>query len=251
MTTAFTRYASLEGKVVVVTGGASGIGATLVEAFAAQGSRVHFLDIQEEAGTALAAAHPEATFHACDLGDIAALRAVVKAIEAADGAVDVLVNNAGNDERHAMADVEPEGWRRSLSLNLDHQFFASQAVAPGMQARGSGSIILTSSTSWMKGRPGMVGYTTAKAAIVGLTRTLARELGGDGVRVNCLTPGAILTERQAALWRTPELERDLWQAQALKRWLTPEDVARMALFLASDDSSGCTGAQFLVDAGLT
>ncbi|SEQ75643.1 D-xylose dehydrogenase [Faunimonas pinastri] len=248
---AYTRYASLAGKVVVITGGASGIGAELVHAFATQASRVHFLDIRRETGEALAASLPGATFHVCDLTDIAALRSAIAEIEGAEGAVDVLVNNAGNDDRHDMADVEPDYWRGRLALNLDHQFFASQAVAEKMKAQGSGSILTMSSTSWIKGRPGMVAYTTAKAAIVGLTRTLSRELGGHGIRVNCIVPGAILTERQAALWQTPESEAEILAAQALKVRLDATHVARMALFLASEDAGGCTGAQFLVDAGLT
>ncbi len=172
------------------------------------------------------------------------------AIEA-DGPIDVLVNNAAHDARHGFYDVEPEYWRERLSLNLDHQFFATQAVGRGMQARKRGSIILFSSTTWMKGRPGLVGYTTAKAAVIGLTRTLARELGGDGVRVNCIVPGAVATERQLALWRTPEMDAEFMATQALKIRLEPSHVATMALFLASDEAAGCTGTQFVVDAGLT
>lgn len=243
---AAVRYASLQGRTVVVTGGATGIGAAMVAAFAEQGATVHFLDIQNDAGHALAAAHG-ARFHHCDLRDIAALRGTIEAV----GPVDILVNNAANDQRHDMLDVEPEAWRERLALNLDHQFFASQAVARGMVARGAGCILLFSSTSWIKGRPGMIGYTTAKAAIIGLTRTLARELGGDGVRVNCIVPGAVATERQLALWRTPEMEAEFMATQALKLRLLPEHVAAMALFLASDQAAGCTGQQFIVDAGLT
>lgn len=240
------HYASLQSRTVVVTGGATGIGAAMVAAFADQGATVHFLDIQDDAGHALAAAHG-ARFHRCDLRDIAALRSTIEAI----GPIDVLVNNAANDQRHDMLGVEPAAWRDCLTLNLDHQFFASQAVAPGMVARGGGCILLFSSTSWMKGRPGMVGYTTAKAAITGLTRTLAHELGGDGIRVNCIVPGAVATERQLALWRTPEMEAEFMATQALKLRLKPEHVAAMALFLASDQAAGCTGQQFIVDAGLT
>jgi len=243
---AAVRYASLEGRTVVVTGGATGIGATMVPAFAEQGATVHFLDIQDEAGHALAATHG-AHFHHCDLRDIAALRGTIEAV----GPIDILVNNAANDQRHDMLDIEPEAWRDRLALNLDHQFFASQAVARGMVARGAGSILLFSSTSWMEGRPGMVGYTTAKAAIIGLTRTMARELGGAGISVNCIVPGAVATERQLALWRTPEMEAEFMATQALKLRLLPEHVAAMALFLASDQAAGCTGQQFIVDAGLT
>lgn len=244
------RYRSLDGRSVLVTGGASGIGATLVEAFAAQGARVAFLDIDTTAGPAVAQ-RTGASFVACDLTDIAALRAAVAEVEAAQDGIGVLVNNAGKDDRQAFASVEPEDWRRMLAFNLDHQFFASQAVSAGMAARGGGSIVMLGSVSWMRGRPGMAGYTTAKAAINGLTRTLARELGPGGVRVNCVVPGAILTERQKALWLTPELDAEFIALQSLKFRLTAEHVARMALFLGSDESSGCTGANFMVDAGLT
>ena len=243
-------YASLAGKRVIVTGGATGIGAAIVGAFAGQGCTVDFLDIQDEAGAALAAQHDRTIFHHCDLTDIPALRATLAAIEA-QGGTDVLVNNAAHDDRHEMASVEPDYWRGRLAVNLDHQFFATQAIAKGMQQRGQGSIILFSSTSWMKGRPGMVAYTTAKAAIAGMNRTLARELGPFGVRVNCILPGAIVTERQLRLWHTPEVEAEFMTAQALKLRLAPEHVAAMTLFLASDQAAGCTGANFIVDAGLT
>lgn len=243
------QYVSLHGRGVLVTGGASGIGAELVRAFAAQGATVQFFDIDAVAGQALAE-ETGARFHPCDLRDIPALRAAVAA--AADAApIEVLVNNAGRDDRHAFLSVEPEYWNERLALNLNHHLFATQAVVPAMARRGGGSVILMGSVSWMRGRPGMVGYTTAKAAIHGLTRTLARELGGDGIRVNCIVPGAILTERQQALWRTPEVDRRILEDQALKFHLDASHVARMALFLASDESAGCTGADFLVDAGLT
>src|SRR5690606_16374842 len=189
------EYRSLVGRSVVITGGASGIGEEIVKAFVAQGAAVSFLDIDEERGRALAAA-TGAAFSPCDVTDIAALRATLAECEAARGGIDVLVNNAGKDDRHAMAEVEPDYWRRALALNLDHQSFATQAVAEGMGRRGGGSVIMLGSISWMRGRPGMVGYTTAKAAINGLTRTLARELGPAGIRVNCIVPGAIRTERQ-------------------------------------------------------
>lgn len=244
------RYPCLSGRSVVITGGASGIGAVMVEAFAGQGARVSFLDIDVPAGEALAGRLPGTLFLPCDLTDIPALRAAMAQIEAERG-VDVLVNNAGNDERHDMAVVEPDGWRRTLALNLDHQFFATQAAAPGMAARGGGSVILLGSVSWMRGRPGMAGYTTAKAAINGLTRTFARELGPAGIRVNCIVPGAILTERQQARWLTPALNQEFLDLQALKFRLDASHVARVALFLASDEAGGCTGANFVCDAGLT
>lgn len=244
------RYHSLRGRSVLITGGAAGIGAEMVGAFAAQDARVVFLDVDRERGEP----HARATgsrFVACDLLDLEALRAAVAQIEAEQGGIDVLINNAGRDDRQNFAAVAPADWRRMLALNLDHQFFATQAVAPGMTRRGSGSIIMLGSVSWMRGRPGMVGYSTAKAAINGLTRTLARELGPAGIRVNCIVPGAILTERQRTQWLTPELEAEFLRLQALKFRLTPVHVARLALFLGADESQGCTGANFVIDAGLT
>jgi NAD(P)-dependent dehydrogenase (short-subunit alcohol dehydrogenase family) len=241
------RYASLKDRNVLITGGASGIGGEMVQAFAAQGSRVAFIDIDEAAGAKTAAA-TGAEFHRCDVTDIAALRSAIKAIEHTKGAIAVLVNNAARDDRHAMADVEPEAWRRTLSLNLDHQFFATQAVSKRMREAGRGSIIMFGSVSWMRSVAGMVGYTAAKAAING---TLARELGDGGIRVNCIVPGAVVTDRQLRLWTTPEQNQQFIDRQALKFRLDPTHVARVALFLGSDESSGCTGANFIVDAGLT
>ncbi|MBV1704668.1 MAG: SDR family oxidoreductase [Hyphomicrobiales bacterium] len=244
---ASVAYRSLAGRHVVVTGGASGIGAELVRAFVAQGACVSFLDVDEAAGAATAEA-TGARFLRCDVTDVAALEAAVDECGRA-APIACLVNNAGNDSRHAIDEVTPESWRRALSLNLDHQFFASRRAACAMKSRG-GSIVLTGSVSWMRGRPGLVGYTTAKAAINGMTKTLAREWGADGIRVNCVVPGAIVTERQKALWLTPELDRQFVELQALKFRLDPSHVARVALFLASDESAGCTGANFVVDAGL-
>jgi NAD(P)-dependent dehydrogenase (short-subunit alcohol dehydrogenase family) len=243
-------YRSLGGKSVLITGGASGIGAEIVRAYRAQAAVVTFLDIDAAAGAAVAEA-TGAAFMSCDLTDIGALRAAVAGVAAAQGGIGVLINNAGRDDREAFETVEPESWRRLLAVNLDHQFFATQAVAPVMAAAGGGSVVMTGSISWMRGRPGMVTYTTAKAAINGMTRTLARELGPDGIRVNCLVPGAILTDRQQALWLTPEMDQQFIALQALKFRLTAEHVARLALFLGSDESAGCTGANFLVDGGLT
>ncbi len=247
---ATVQYRSLKDRTVVVTGGASGIGEEIVKAFVAQGARVAFIDINQDLGEAVASA-TGASFHACDVTDIPALRDVLASIESRQGGVDVLVNNAGKDDRHDLAEVEPEYWRRALALNLDHQFFATQALSKGMAKAGHGSVIMLGSISWMRGRPGMIGYTTAKAAINGMTRTLARELGPAGIRVNCIVPGAILTERQEKLWLTPELNQQFLDLQALKFRLDASHVARMALFLGSDESGGCTGANFIVDAGLT
>jgi NAD(P)-dependent dehydrogenase (short-subunit alcohol dehydrogenase family) len=244
------QYRSLAGRSVVVTGGASGIGEEMVKAFVAQGARVSFIDIAKDVGEALAGA-TGASFYACDVTDIPALREVLSQIEKDHGGVDVLVNNAGKDDRHDLDAVEPDYWQRMLALNLDHQFFATQAVSKGMAERGGGSVIMLGSISWMRGRPGMVGYTTAKAAINGMTRTLARELGPAGIRVNCIVPGAILTERQKKLWLTPELNQQFLDLQALKFRLDASHVAKMALFLGSNESGGCTGANFIVDAGLT
>ena len=244
----YTRYSSLQNKTIIITGGASGIGADLVTAFAQQQGKVHFLDI-DRSGEALAK-QLGTTFHYCDLRDGAACRAIINDIASQEDALDVLINNAANDDRHDFFSVEPAYWRDRLAVNLDHQFFASQAAAEIMRRQGSGNILLTSSTSFMRGRPGMVGYTTAKAAVIGLTQTLARELGQYGIRVNCLVPGAIATPRQQALWRTPEAQAEIQAAQALKIVLQGRDVAAMALFVASDEARGCTGAQFMIDAGI-
>lgn len=259
MSATAARYPSLGGSHVLITGGASGIGAAMVEAMAAQGARVAFIDIDAATGQTLQKKlalqkklDGAVTFWPCDLTDIPALRRTIADIESHfGGGLDVLINNAAKDDRHTMATVEPEDWRRALALNLDHQFFATQASSPGMAARGGGAVIMMGSISWMRGRPGLVGYTTAKAAINGLTKTLARELGPQGIRVNCIVPGAIRTPRQDALWLTPELNQQFIDLQALKFRLDASHVVRMALFLASDDSAGCTGANFVVDAGLT
>jgi NAD(P)-dependent dehydrogenase (short-subunit alcohol dehydrogenase family) len=244
------RYTSLENRVVLITGGASGIGGEMVTAFAVQGARVAFLDIDATAGAAKAA-DTGAAFHPCDITDIAALRATIAKVEAELGPIRALINNAGKDDRQAFGDIEPDAWHHMLALNLDHQFFATQAVAPAMAAAGGGSVILLGSISWMRGRPGMAAYTTSKAAINGLTRTLARELGPSGIRVNCLVPGAIVTERQLKLWTSPEANQQFLDLQALKFRLDASHVARMALFLSSDESAGATGANFIIDAGLT
>jgi NAD(P)-dependent dehydrogenase (short-subunit alcohol dehydrogenase family) len=216
------EYRSLAGKGVLITGGASGIGAAMAEAFAAQGARVDILDIADEAAAALLAKldGKSLRYRNCDVTDIKALRAAIAATEAESGPVDVLINNAARDDRHAMADVEPGYWNDNLAINLNHQFFATQAVAPAMAKRGGGSVILFGSVAWMRGRPGLVGYTTAKAAVNGMTRTLAREA-------------------------------EFLDRQALKIRLDASHVARMALFLGSDESAGCTAQNFIVDAGIT
>jgi NAD(P)-dependent dehydrogenase (short-subunit alcohol dehydrogenase family) len=244
------RYASLAAVGVLITGGASGIGAEHVRAFYAQGAHVTFLDIDDAAAAELVRALPGVTYIRCDLTDIAALRAAVNAAEAACP-LRVLVNNAARDDRHDFFAVEPAAWRRQLAVNLDHQFFATQAAARHMRNRHAGAILLTGSVAWMRGRPGIAAYTAAKAAINGMTRTIARELGPHGIRVNCIVPGAIRTDRQAKLWRTPESDAEFLELQALKFHLDGAHVARMALFLASDQAEGCTGQNFIVDAGVT
>ncbi|MGC8476117.1 MAG: SDR family NAD(P)-dependent oxidoreductase [Acetobacteraceae bacterium] len=247
-------YPSLRDRVVFLTGGASGIGAAEVAAFAAQGARVAFVDIADDAAAevvakARAAGHPEPFFQHCDLTDIAALRASVARAAERLGPLTVLVNNAANDQRHRWEDVTPEYWDERLAVNLRHQFFAIQAVAPMMKAAGGGSIVNFGSVSWHVGQGGMPAYTTAKAAVEGLTRGMARDLGADNIRVNCVVPGWIMTERQIRLWLTPEGEANLIRSQCLKRKLVPEDVARMVLWLAADDSRMCTSQLFVVDAG--
>lgn len=253
-----TRYASLTGKVILISGGASGIGAAFVEAFHEQGARVAFLDMDEPGGQALAATlgRERVMFQPCNVRDIPALQAAIAAVEAQWGAVDVLINNAARDDRHPLQEVDVEYWDERMQTNLRHAFFAAQAVAPGMTRRGSGVIINMGSISWMRGRPGMVCYTTAKAAINGMTRTLARELGDSGIRVNSLVPGAIRTARQDAMWASDPAGLELASQnfidqQMLKFRLDASDCARLALFLASDDSRGCTGQNFVVDAGLS
>jgi NAD(P)-dependent dehydrogenase (short-subunit alcohol dehydrogenase family) len=250
--TASAVYPSLAGRTVFVSGGASGIGAALVARFAGQGCRVAFCDIDDVAAQALEATlvPTMVRYHHCDLRDIAALRATLGAVEAEFGAVTVLVNNAARDDRHKLEDVTPEYWDERFAVNLRHHFFAVQEVAPGMSKAGGGSIINMGSVSWMRATPGMVAYTTAKAAIHGLTRTLARELGARNIRVNSIVPGAILTERQKKLWFNPQAEQAFIDLQCLKFRLTEDDVARAALFLASDEARGITGQNLIVDAGL-
>lgn len=243
-------YPDLAGKVVLVTGGASGIGAAIVRRFAAQGSRVGFLDIKDGDGQALAAElGGSARYVRADLTDIPALRAGIAQVRDALGPVGVLVNNAAHDERHRTEDVTPEYWDDRVAVNLRHQFFAAQAVLPDMQAAGGGSIINFGSVSWMIGQGGMAAYTACKSAVLGLTRSLARDYGPDNIRVNAIAPGWIMTERQKTLWLTPEGEQELMQRQCLKRGLQPDEIARVALFLASEEASACTNQHYVVDGG--
>lgn len=250
-----TLYPSLKNRLVFISGGASGIGACLVEHFALQGAQVAFCDIDVDASAALVAAlaaqcQLTPQFFQCDVRDIEAYQSGLRALEARLGAVRVLINNAGNDQRHTLAELTPDYWDNCLALNLRHHVFAIQQVAPGMAAAGGGSIINLGSISWMRGRPNLVGYTTSKAGVSGLSRTLARELGEQNIRVNALVPGAIVTPRQAALWRSPEEDQQFIALQCLKFRLEPSHVARAALFLAADDSAGMTGQNLIVDAGL-
>ncbi len=246
-------YPDLAGKVVLITGGASGIGEAIVRRFAAQGARVGFLDIKDEEGRALAAelggAGAEVRFAHADLTDIAELRAAVAKVRAALGPIAVLVNNAAHDERHRTEDVTPEYWDGRVAVNLRHQFFAAQAVLPDMKAAGGGAIINFGSVSWMVGQGGMAAYTACKSAVLGLTRSLARDFGPDNIRVNAIAPGWIMTRRQKELWLTPEGERELLERQCLKRELVPDEIARVVLFLASEEASACTNQHYVVDGG--
>jgi len=244
------RYPDLADRTVFVSGGASGIGAAFVRAFAAQDAKVAFVDIDDAAGSALAASlGARVRYFHCDVRDVAALEGSIRDAASALGTIRVLVNNAARDDRRADADVTPAYWDDMLAVNLRHHFFASHAVAPAMKEAGGGVIINMGSVSWMRGRPGLSAYTTSKAAIMGLTRTLARALGADGIRVNSIVPCAVPTERQRQ-WFTPEQEREFLAQQCLKYRVSEDDVARAALFLASDEARTITGHGLVVDAGL-
>ena len=241
-------YPSLKGKRVVITGGGTGIGAGLVEAFAAQGARIAFVDINAAAGEALSASLPGTHFRACDLRDLDATAATMAELSGLLGGVDVLLNNAANDDRHTIDDVTPAYRDDRMATNLRHQFFVAQAVLPGMKAQGSGVILNFGSISWHLGLPDLVLYQTAKAAIEGMTRAMARDLGADNIRVNTIVPGNVDTPRQKQ-WYTPEGEAEIMAAQCLKARIQPADVAALCLFLASDDGAMCTGHDYFVDAG--
>ena len=247
-------YPSLADRVVLVTGGASGIGDAIVEAFVRQRARVAFLDIQEEVAKKLVLRMDGAGPHApvyfpCDVTDFAALERTVHEVIEWFGQVDVLVNNAGNDTRHSLESVTPELWDAMMAINLKQQFFMAQAVAPAMRQARRGSIVNMGSIAWVIPSKNVPVYVTAKSAIVGMTRALAHEFGEDEVRVNCVMPGAILTERQKRLWFTDEYEREVLARQSLKRMILPEEVARLVLFLAADDSSAITNQSYVVDGG--
>ncbi|MGN6101165.1 MAG: SDR family NAD(P)-dependent oxidoreductase [Devosia sp.] len=250
----FARYPSLSGKAVFITGGASGIGESLVEHFVDQDAIVKFVDIDDEAAARLLArleakGLPRPEYAHCDVRDIDALRAAIAGFEADRGGIDVLVNNAARDDRHALADVTPDYWQERMDLNLRPILFACQFVRAGMAKRGGGSIINFGSITVQMGAAGLVAYVAAKGAIFAMTRALARELGPDRIRVNCLVPGWIMTERQIALYVDESTEQRIAEHQCIPERLTPPDVARMALFLAADDSLHCTSQSFIVDGG--
>ncbi len=246
-------YPDLRDKVVLVTGGGSGIGAAIVERFARQASRVGFLDIAEAPSRALvatlAASGMAVAYEPVDITDVAALRRAIAALRERLGPVEILINNAANDDRHATEAVTEEYWDGRIAVNLKHAFFAAQAVLPDMKARGAGAIVNFSSVSWMSGQGGMAVYTAAKSAMLGLTRSLARDYGAFGIRVNAVAPGWIMTERQLALWVTPDSEKQIYERQCLKRKLVPDDVARFVVFLASDEAGACTNQHYVVDGG--
>ncbi|WP_374472558.1 SDR family NAD(P)-dependent oxidoreductase [Phenylobacterium sp.] len=247
---AYASYPSLQGRVVFVTGGASGIGAEFVRQFHGQGAKVAFVDLQEGEGRDLAAALGEgAWFRQCDVTDVPALQAAIRDAAAALGPVTVLINNVANDTRHKAEETDIAAWRRGLAVNLDPAFVAATAVYPMMKAAGGGSIVNVSSINAIWGPADMATYVAAKGAINSLSKGLAREWGPDRIRVNALSPGWVITERQLELWLTPEAEADWAKQVALKDRLMPEDIARAALFLASDDSRMMTGQNMIVDAG--
>ncbi len=250
----YAIYPSLKDRAVFVTGGGSGIGASIVEHFCAQGSKVAFVDIAREASEALVKAIagkglPAPLFIECDITNIEALQKAIATAKNKLGAIRVLVNNAAHDQRHAIDTVTPEYWDERYAVNLKHQFFAAQAVYKDMAAAGGGAIVNLGSTSWVVGQGGMPCYTSAKSAVAGLTRALARDFGPLNIRVNCILPGWIMTERQLTLWLTPEGEEELMKRQCLKRKLVPADIARTVLFFAAEDSGACTNQNYIVDGG--
>jgi NAD(P)-dependent dehydrogenase (short-subunit alcohol dehydrogenase family) len=251
----YARYPSLDGRVVLITGGATGIGATLVTEFVAQGARVGFIDVDVPAAEALArglAASRRAPFFvAADLTDTAALDCAIETIRNELGGIAVLMNNAANDQRHSIEATTDESWDAGIAINLKQQFFAAKNVAADMKAAGSGSIVNFGSVSWMLKQSKLPVYATSKAAVQGLTRSLARDLGPFNIRVNTLVPGWVMTDKQIRLWVNEQSRAELARAQCISTPVLPEHIARMALFLAADDSAMCTAQNFIVDAGWT
>ena len=247
------RYRSLQDRGVLITGGATGIGATLVAEFVAQGARVGFIDIDKASGEALVARLQQArhapAFVVADLTDIAALDRAIDALRQRNGPFTVLLNNAANDQRHSIESTTSESWDAGIAINLKQQFFAAKNVAADMKAAGGGSIVNFGSISWKLKQGGMPVYTTSKAAVQGLTRSLARDYGPFNIRVNTLVPGWVMTEKQLRLWLDEKGKEEIARGQCIGRALQPEHIARMALFLAADDSEMCTAQDFIVDGG--
>ena len=249
----FATYPSLDGRTVFITGGASGIGATFVTHFCAQGGKVAFVDLDEAAGRRIAGhlGAERGWFRRCDVTDAEALQAAIRDAAAALGPVTILINNVANDTRQVAELVTPQVWRETLAVNLDPAFIASAAVYPMMRDAGGGSIVNVSSINAMTGHADLAAYSAAKGAINSLTKSLAHAWGADHIRVNALSPGWVVTARQLELWLTPEAEAEWEKLTALKDRLDPDDIARAALFLAADDSGMMTGQNLVVDAGRT
>lgn len=252
----YASYPSLEGRAVFITGGATGIGAALVRSFAEQGAIVSFVDIDENSAKGLVDEISKTADHAprfskLDVTDIAKLQAKISSFASNHGALDILVNNVANDTRQGPEDLDEESWDACMKINLDAAFFAAQTAAEAMKQKGQGRIINFSSINALLGPENMTGYVTAKAALIGMTKALARDLGPDGIRVNAILPGWVVTKRQEELWLTPEAEEEWMKLVALKERIMPEDVARLCLFLASEDSSKITGQSFVIDGGRT
>jgi len=247
-------YSDLKDKKVFITGGGSGIGASIVEHFCEQGSNVFFIDINEKSSSKLVSdcknkKFSVPTFINCDLLNIKFLQNTISKIISDNGAIDILVNNAANDERHSIDEVTEEFWNERMNINLRHYFFTVQSVKKAMIENKGGSIINIGSVSWMIGQGGMAAYTAAKSGVVGLTRSFARDLGEFNIRVNSVVPGWVMTERQIEKWLTPESEADMMKKQCLKHKLMPSDIAKTVLFFGSDQSSGCTNQDYIVDKG--
>ena len=250
----YALYPSLQDRAVLITGGATGIGETLVEAFAAQGAKVAFIDLAADEGQALCARLATTSRHApqfmpADLGKVDALRVAITSLRERTGPFSVLLNNAANDKRHAVEETTPEFWDASVAVNIKHQFFTAQAVLDDMKALGGGSIINFGSISWMLKQGGMPAYTCSKAAAQGLTRCLAHDFGPHRIRVNTLVPGWVMTEKQLRLWVSEETKKEIAKGQCINEPLMPQHIAAMALFLAADDSAMCTAQDFIVDGG--